>query len=134
MWLNERLWLLTSKAHDRVTNIFLRKASAPCGVKTAPSSMMLPDESSTAKPTCSRGCRQLVPTCHSAANTGWVRPPNTGRGSTFLQDQGSRNLHQDSSSAASAAVPAVAASDATTAGDAAAECCCCCRSAHLLFD
>lgn len=81
---------LTSTPQRLVTNTFRLKARLPLLVRVAPSSL-LEAVSSTDSPSCSRGLRQLSrqpstpPTGHSAASTGLVMPPKTGKGSTFLQ-------------------------------------------------
>jgi hypothetical protein len=81
---------LTSTPQRRVTNTFRLNARLPLLVSVAPSSL-LEGASSTDSPSCSRGLRQLSrqpsapPTGHSAASTGLVMPPKTGKGSTFLQ-------------------------------------------------
>jgi hypothetical protein len=81
---------LTSTPQRRVTNTFRLNARLPLLVNVAPSSL-LEGVSSTDRPSCSRGLRQLsrqlstLPTGHSAASTGLVMPPKTGKGRTFLQ-------------------------------------------------
>lgn len=79
---------LTSRPQRLLMYAFLRNDNDPSVFKFAPSSV-LDGASSTAKPNCIRGFPQLcqslsLPICHSAANTGLVAPPNTGKGRTFL--------------------------------------------------
>lgn len=74
--------LPTSTPHRRVTKAFLRNATVPSLLRVAPSSTLDCTSSDTARPSCRRGMRrQLLPSSHSAASTGRVKPPKIGRGS-----------------------------------------------------